>query len=677
MQKWVPSLDDQNSLIRFINDQSKSQLIAKIVSAAQDHLQRLSMDPVFDGYESGSEEKVHHQVQAIYETFFDGSIDIVWSIEPTDNNNEPMKQYIRSVEEILSGKRADCIDTVCLLASILLRVGIKPLVVIVGPSIAKVTTHAILGYWLEEVNCEKTVLKWEDEEFSISKTTFLESTGILRGNRFGKKLPFLHALSSALLSLPKSSRKKIITTIEKTLKISMRDYIEKLAVSPDFTVFYIVNVCGQISVDIPVISVMGAKGGVGKTLISARMAELIAQSGKNVLVIDFDLEKIDGGLTGFYRRKSKSKLKEIKTAYDHFSAYPEPSTNISFDEGLWQITPAYLQLKNLGQIFMIPARPRGALGGWDVVANVSKDSSTRNQILLRETERLIKRAKNADVDIDCVIIDCGAGTNPIFSAAFSLAKYTFIVATPDQDSLKQIEPIIKEHMARFKNIKNADVILNRVSTQNEMRTAMTNYWSYLHPIGFISENPTLQEHYFLDNVNFDTGYDDFSLEVFDILNKTFDQNDRKNLLPDEIHVWILPWWNEIIEGKVAKKILSSRSFRTIGTAIVLSFSADLLALCSLSFMVILRNTTNLYSDSLVTILIGSGFIASVFLFPPLLINFRNLLKKRRLLLQLANLGEDKSKSILLLKQLLSQSRESENKSLNWLKSLLNDKKTYV
>ncbi len=316
----------------------------------------------------------------------------------------------------------------------------------------------------------------------------------------------------------------------------------------------------QITTDKPVIAIMGAKGGVGKTSITARMAELIAETKNNVLIIDFDIES--AGSTNFHSERTKIVLPPVKTVYDHLSPYSKPSASeaTSTDERLWRVTPTYLQEKELGEVYLIPALPPGATGGWEVVGDI--DSKKRNETLRKETDKIIQRAEMAEHNISCVIIDCGAGVNPIFSAAFDRARYAFVVATPDPICFNNIDPIRREHMARFSqtNIRKMQIIVNRLATEEQVKEAMMARWTIFRPAGFIPEDPDFQEGYFLGAVYFELGYDDFSIAVRDILAKTMQGMDA-SLVPDEIDVWITPWWRVIVANQLPRRELSKLSFK--------------------------------------------------------------------------------------------------------------------
>jgi MinD-like ATPase involved in chromosome partitioning or flagellar assembly len=586
--KWNPLSESQSNLIQFVINQSKDDRLDKVIIAAAEELKRLTTDYKFDGYASGKRGKVHAQVQAIYETVFKIQPKFALSIEPSNfaKSTFYLHQEVRSIEDIEREQRADCIDIVCLLASLLLRIGLNPVILTVCREESKAPNHAILGYWLENVRIKEPKLQWSDRELFLRNIAFLEATGVLEGH----KLPFTFAQAEALLSLPKEDRLEIISGLRGEASEQGTSFLP----AKNSEVYMMIDVKNTNLHDIPIIAIMGAKGGVGKTAISARIAGLIAETGKNVLVVDFDLEKDEGGISAFFlRRTTGTSFAPIKTVYDHFIRYSDSSVNVPFSDDLLHVTPPYLRQKGLGEICLIPALPRGVVGKWDVIANINSESKKRNEIIANGVEEIIQRARTADVNIGFILIDCGAGTNPIYSAAFSKANYAFIVAMPDPDSLRQINPIIQEHIARFPNnfYRKIDIILNRVATEKSLQNAMIAPWSAWKPIGIIPEDPKFQEDYILDDIYFDLGYDNFSLAIRSILEKAFKGNDIDSV-PDEIDVCIRPWWDQLVNCQLAKIILKSRSFRLKTVLHRSLFAFSILATFLSAFFIFLAVSAN-------------------------------------------------------------------------------------
>lgn len=270
--KWYPVDPNQNDIVQFTLDQCKSSYLVDILNEAKDELSTLTKDPVFDGYASGDRNKVYAQVRAIYSALFRYRPELVYTIEPQDRFTTPLQQFIRTVDEVIKQREADCIDIVVLFASLLLKVGLNPIIAIVGPSKGDTPTHAILGYWLEDQTFNSVLNQWSAVKPYIKDITFLETTGVLRGN----KKPFTDTSAEVLTSLPKDVRSDL------SLPIDAKDLsVQFLSAQDDVKVFYAIDVIQALrDMPISVISIMGAKGGVGKGTIANRMAELIAETKK-------------------------------------------------------------------------------------------------------------------------------------------------------------------------------------------------------------------------------------------------------------------------------------------------------------------------------------------------------------------------------------------------------------
>lgn len=338
--KWDPLAPQQDDLASFILDQCREQELVNFIDAAIEELPALTRDPIFDGYASEEREKIYAQLEALYRALFEYRPELIYTIDPQDRFAGEMRQFVRTVPECIKQREADCIDIVVLFASLLLKIGLNPLVTVVGPSSSRVPTHAILGYWLENRIFSDVKVQWSAVKPHIERIAFLETTGTLRGN----KKPFPDASAEALQSLPQDVRNRIPLPLSAQGKISLLPPAKE-----DAKVFYVVDVrkaLQNVSSLKPVIAILGAKGGVGKTSIAARIAELIAETGKNVLIIDFDLSH--AGSTHFHSNRLDFTLPRVKTVYDHLLPHSKSDelSKEAFDERLWCVTPPYLVATN-------------------------------------------------------------------------------------------------------------------------------------------------------------------------------------------------------------------------------------------------------------------------------------------------------------------------------------------
>ena len=543
---------EQDDLARFVISQCTSQAFVDILNKAKDELMTLCMDPTFNGYASGSKAKVYTQVNALYNVLHRHQPEVVWSIDPQGRYTEPLKQSIRTLDGVIQERAADCIDIVAIFCSLLIKVGLNPLIAVVGPSQSNIPTHAILGYWLDDRQGLDVKLQWPDVKPHLDDIAFLEATGVLRG----PKKPFMNASAEALASLPRDVRIRV------PMPPNAIDYTREFLSAPDSKVFYMVDVRRWLTgtaISKPVIAILGAKGGVGKGSITACMAELIAETKHNVLIIDLDLGS--SGSTSFHSDRAVGPLPQVKTVYEHLLPYSatKDSGLGSPDERLWQVTPFYLKEKGLGEIYLVPALPTGAGNRFGIIADIDKEK--RNEILRKEVRNIIQRAEMAEHKIDCVICDCGADINPIYSAAFDLANYAFIVATPEKICFENIDPIRRTLLEDFPrtNLRKMRIIVNRITSEAQVREAIIARWVSYHPTGFIPEDPEFQRSSFLGRVDFDLGYDQFTNAIREILQKTLEGADAE-LVPTMTGPLEL-WWDQIVNRRLPQRILASASFR--------------------------------------------------------------------------------------------------------------------
>jgi len=335
---------------------------------------------------------------------------------------------------------------------------------------------------------------------------------------------------------------------------------------------------------LPVLAIMGTKGGVGKTTIAARMAELIAEAGNNVLVIDFDIS--DAGSTIFHSSRQKHTGDPlIRTVLDHVLPYSKHNQSVknssSSNDLLWDVTPLYIAEKDgTGQIYLIPARPLNVsiTGKWEAIADI--EAGRRSDILLDELNRMLRRA-TPDYKIDCVIIDCGAEFNPLVSAAFYHANHGFIVTLPNLDFARNINDIKEEHISRYPDtrIRKIDTIVNRAESERDVER-----WGAMNPVGFVPDDPQLYEDWTRGTTDFDLGYDNISLAILSILTRTLGR-ERKYLIPDEIDIWIAPWMRQIVDRKLPERVLKSPEFtRVLRVSLWGLITAIIMVITSLFFI---------------------------------------------------------------------------------------------
>lgn len=177
-----------------------------------------------------------------------------------------------------------------------------------------------------------------------------------------------------------------------------------------------------------VICFASAKGGAGKTMIAASVAELLTQVGKSVLLIDADAST--NGLSLLY-------LKEVRQGSELAMADGVPATGMFEDS---EHKHAFLTSLRKGA-YLVPA----AYEFRNTAEMSAVDFSTRLEMLIH----------NARSDFDAVIIDAQAGSDPYASLAMrrGLSDEVIIVSEYDPMSAAGVE--------RLKGILRTDLTYDR------------------------------------------------------------------------------------------------------------------------------------------------------------------------------------------------------------------------
>src|ERR1051326_1674773 len=155
---------------------------------------------------------------------------------------------------------------------------------------------------------------------------------------------------------------------------------------------------------VPIIAFTSGKGGCGKTTISVNFANVVANAGQKVLLVDFDLA--NRGSTGLLSKWVKTPAKRVT------------ATTLLRDDT--DVTGPLLQVKP--NLFFIPATgPDEA--GW-------KDDRLPLDALIRQLQKNLQAVAKKN-QIGCVVLDCFCGIDLLTTAAAGLADDTVIVNEPD------------------------------------------------------------------------------------------------------------------------------------------------------------------------------------------------------------------------------------------------------
>lgn len=691
MQNWNPSSKaDQNHLARFIVQQSSDPNLKALRSEALRRFLPITGTTDFCGYEQRTRENVWSQIKSLYDVLLTFEPHLHYSLEPQNSFTSAIAQKVRSVDELLSIGEANCIDIVVLMSALLIHIGLNPVVLVVGDTHRNIPTHALLGFWLHGRTFSSVKVPPEVVLKNMNSIGICELTGLLQQPPF----PFITACNVASRFFPLEFRKNIPhpegPSNQLDSSVSIPEYI---------SILYGIDV-KKAMLDyanlIPVIAIMGAKGGVGKTIIAARISELIAETNMNVLLIDFDIE--NAGSTVFHRERVSYGQPSVKTVYDHIVPYTKGIAYVTEDENLnlWDITPHYLNDNDLGRVLLIPARPDYITNAFEIIANI--DYSERNQVLAKATNDIIDRAGMVQ-DIRCVIIDCGAGNNPIYSAALNRSKYGIIIATPEDVCVQQLSIIRGELKARFPqtNLQKVKLIVNRVRDPLDIIK-----WKPHRPAGYIRESNDLTDDYYRNAVYFDLGYDDFSLDIRESLSMILEKEEQ-SFLPSEYAVWLRKWIDLIQKDQIAQKLLNSKPRKRkfflskmfpiavgillIGSILFFSWSMSTDSLKELTFQAS-ENLTKLPKDmkeeslglTFIRLLGLIAIVVNTILLGISLFIYKRWTTRKRLLIELSKIGTLEEEKIQEYIENLIHPEETKilntlnvpvvakaNKLMNWLK----------
>jgi flagellar biosynthesis protein FlhG len=156
-----------------------------------------------------------------------------------------------------------------------------------------------------------------------------------------------------------------------------------------------------------IISVGSGKGGVGKSVIAANLALLLAKNGKRVVLADLDVGGADAHILFGLLHPRLTLTDFIHRRIDDLEAIAEPAA----------------------------AHP-----GLRIIPGTGETLATAN-LPFAKKQRLIKHFRRLDADI--IIVDIGAGTNYHSLDFFLMADHYLAVATPDPTSVLDLYRFIK------------------------------------------------------------------------------------------------------------------------------------------------------------------------------------------------------------------------------------------
>jgi MinD-like ATPase involved in chromosome partitioning or flagellar assembly len=425
----------------------------------------------------------------------------------------------------------------------------------------------------------------------------------------------------------------------------------------------------------PVLAVAGAKGGVGKGTFVSCVAQLIADKGHDVAIVDFDLQTSGSTLEALHVHTS---LPLVKTVFDHFAQYTDRHRRASphRSEKLWNITPEHLRAGNRGNIWLLPANEvERTRHGWDVTADILPVSTldgvniTRSQLLRHETERILARVRKEVPRASVILFDCGAGKAAEHSAAFRCASYRFLITLPDSSFFPELYSLRNLQVERYPDddLSNLYTVTNRVTGPGDrLRCQNLNP----QPIAYIPRDPVVEEDRYAGGaIDYDLGYNHVFRAVREGLARTVGQ-DFPDLIPNEFEARVKPWWTQLVELGLARKTVTSLRFRLMTYGLCAAVAGLAMALVIFTW----RLLRDLFATSSTGAVGGDLAITAAVLcaVSVAMVYFIPHAMKRRLLLKISKLqpgASEQQAEVLatLLKELLD---EPDRSKLRWLEDLV-------
>ena len=181
-----------------------------------------------------------------------------------------------------------------------------------------------------------------------------------------------------------------------------------------------------------VITVTSGKGGVGKSTLSANLAVGLAQTGKKVVAVDFDI-----GL----RNLDMILGLENRIVYDV----------VDVMEGRCNLSQALINDKRAKNLYFLPA----------------SQTSDKNVLDREKVAKLLEELKK---EFDIILLDSPAGIESGFEHSIFMADRAIIVSTPDVSAVRDADRVIGIIDAKSEKAKRGEevqkhVVINRIKQE--------------------------------------------------------------------------------------------------------------------------------------------------------------------------------------------------------------------
>lgn len=220
---------------------------------------------------------------------------------------------------------------------------------------------------------------------------------------------------------------------------------------------------------VPIVAFYSVQGGVGKTTLARKFAELVTvapgrDSRKpNVLIIDLDVEA--QGLTYRLTQGIRQNIRTVHEVLAHRNAAFAQAVTAT----MW-VSLSSGNLQGRGQLYLMPAAPPEAKGLFDTISTIDR------QDLFKLLEEMIQGLV-IQYDVSCVVIDCAPGANPYTAAAATLSDVPLLIGRNEQATYDQIRVLperFREFYPVFQPAKQS-VIINAVSYRESYEAKARQY----------------------------------------------------------------------------------------------------------------------------------------------------------------------------------------------------------
>ncbi len=185
-----------------------------------------------------------------------------------------------------------------------------------------------------------------------------------------------------------------------------------------------------------IINVISGKGGTGKTLLTAVLADSLGKAGSNILVIDLDIF-VRGLTTMYYYQNDQCDTLVTEDELSVSDIFLERDVSSSkkmsikmYNNRSFQIVPA---VKEISQTYQFH----------DIMPNTISEALDIIGCILDKVQR-------QDTTLDYIFLDSRAGYDEVVAAAYLLSTYSVCVDEEDNISLVTADNLVDQ----FKNLNN-------------------------------------------------------------------------------------------------------------------------------------------------------------------------------------------------------------------------------